>query len=177
MPAPRQRLLSVNSVGHWKPVIFIASRISAAVPRGQAWVPCGSMTTDGYPRQSPHIFPLHDDKHHATTLRRMRRNFFSFRMNGKIKPILDEWKWWSQTGSNRRPHACKARALPAELWPRCPNAFLQRSGADRVVGLGRLELPTSRLSSARSNQLSYKPEKLTHPPEGHKTTPMNGPAL
>ncbi len=26
--------------------------------------------------------------------------------------------WWSQTGSNRRPHACKARALPTELWPR-----------------------------------------------------------
>src|SRR5215831_10917017 len=28
----------------------------------------------------------------------------------------------------------------------------------RLVGLGRFELPTSRLSSARSNQLSYKPE-------------------
>lgn len=27
----------------------------------------------------------------------------------------------------------------------------------KMVGLGRLELPTSRLSSARSNQLSYKP--------------------
>jgi hypothetical protein len=27
----------------------------------------------------------------------------------------------------------------------------------KVVGLGRFELPTSRLSSARSNQLSYKP--------------------
>jgi hypothetical protein len=26
-------------------------------------------------------------------------------------------RWWSQTGSNRRPHACKARALPTELWP------------------------------------------------------------
>jgi hypothetical protein len=26
-----------------------------------------------------------------------------------------------------------------------------------MVGLGRFELPTSRLSSARSNQLSYKP--------------------
>ena len=25
--------------------------------------------------------------------------------------------WWSQTGSNRRPHACKACALPTELWP------------------------------------------------------------
>ena len=26
-------------------------------------------------------------------------------------------KWWSQAGSNRRPPACKAGALPAELWP------------------------------------------------------------
>jgi hypothetical protein len=63
--------------------------------------------------------------------------------------------WWSQTGSNRRPHACKARALPTELWPR----FKTRGQAKgrSVVGLGGLEPPTSRLSSARSNQLSYKP--------------------
>jgi hypothetical protein len=27
-------------------------------------------------------------------------------------------QWWSQTGSNRRPQACKASALPTELWPR-----------------------------------------------------------
>ena len=26
-------------------------------------------------------------------------------------------RWWSQSGSNRRPPACKAGALPAELWP------------------------------------------------------------
>jgi hypothetical protein len=32
-----------------------------------------------------------------------------------------------------------------------------------MVGLGRVELPTSRLSSARSNQLSYKPNKLPLP--------------
>jgi hypothetical protein len=57
-------------------------------------------------------------------------------------------RWWSQTGSNRRPHACKARALPTELWPRHHRD---------MVGLGGLEPPTSRLSSARSNQLSYKP--------------------
>ena len=31
-----------------------------------------------------------------------------------------------------------------------------------LVGLGRLELPTSRLSSARSNQLSYKPKNYPH---------------
>lgn len=28
--------------------------------------------------------------------------------------------WWSQSGSNRRPPACKAGALPAELWPHAP---------------------------------------------------------
>ncbi len=32
---------------------------------------------------------------------------------------------------------------------------------EELVGLGRFELPTSRLSSARSNQLSYKPNACT----------------
>ena len=34
--------------------------------------------------------------------------------------VIQRWqpkKWWSQAGSNRRPPACKAGALPAELWP------------------------------------------------------------
>src|SRR3954447_11909512 len=35
---------------------------------------------------------------------------------GRDHPRLNTM-WWSQTGSNRRPHACKARALPTELWP------------------------------------------------------------
>ena len=35
-----------------------------------------------------------------------------------------------------------------------------------VVGLGRLELPTSRLSSARSNQLSYKPDEASSAAKG-----------
>src|SRR5262252_2729526 len=85
----------------------------------------------------------------------MRSVFFRGRVTG---PIGDQTIWWSQTGSNRRPHACKARALPAELWPRNQKTNAHRSM--KVVGLGRLELPTSRLSSARSNQLSYKPLTL-----------------
>src|SRR3954466_11986577 len=44
--------------------------------------------------------------------------------------------------------------------------------ARRLVGLGRLELPTSRLSSARSNQLSYKP--LTR---GTRSARTRAPAL
>ena len=59
--------------------------------------------------------------------------------------------WWSQTGSNRRPPACKAGALPAELWP-------QNFRPPKMVGPGRLELPTSRLSGVRSNHLSYAPK-------------------
>ena len=59
--------------------------------------------------------------------------------------------WWSQTGSNRRPPACKAGALPAELWPHCD------LGRARVVGLGGLEPPASPLSGVRSDQLSYRP--------------------
>jgi hypothetical protein len=64
--------------------------------------------------------------------------------------LFSEERWWSRTGSNRRHPACKAGALPAELRPLIP--FVEE-----MVGLGGLEPPTSRLSSARSNQLSYKP--------------------
>ena len=116
--------------------------------------------------------------------------------------------WWSQTGSNRRPHACKARALPTELWPqsqaygpslrpcREPQApartsvlsaarrtraggrsalrTLARSGHQPrdvttiVVGLGRLERPTSPLSGVRSNHLSYRPGRPQ--PQGGRST-------
>lgn len=55
-------------------------------------------------------------------------------------------RWWRRTGSNRRPDACKATALPAELRPLI------------MVGLGRLERPTSPLSGVRSNHLSYRPQ-------------------
>ena len=69
------------------------------------------------------------------------------------RPAIRE-EWWSQTGSNRRPHACKARALPTELWPQDGDA------REKMVGPERFELSTSRLSSARSNQLSYGPMPL-----------------
>ena len=72
--------------------------------------------------------------------------------------------WWSQTESNRRHPACKAGALPTELWPLFfkRSGLARRAGRDpkfrrRVVGLGRLELPTLRLSGVRSNHLSYRP--------------------
>ena len=59
------------------------------------------------------------------------------------KPALD---WWSWTGSNRRPPACKAGALPTELQPR-----------QTLVGLDGFEPSTPALSRRCSNQLSYRP--------------------
>src|SRR6202048_5029863 len=109
----------------------------------------------------PHAHPVRD-----TTCEVMFRGRLFGAPYQEVASIFNSI-WWSQTGSNRRPHACKARALPAELWPRTRRRMLYAgyerrisSGETRsikVVGLGRLELPTSRLSSARSNQLSYKP--------------------
>ena len=57
---------------------------------------------------------------------------------------VDWSSWWRRTGSNRRPIACKATALPTELRPQTS-----------MVGQGGLEPPTPRLSSVCSNQLSY----------------------
>lgn len=71
-------------------------------------------------------------------------------------------EWWSQTESNRRHPACKAGALPTELWPHFQE-LARRAVSDRhtpirgLVGPGRLELPTLRLSGVRSNHLSYGP--------------------
>src|SRR6185312_4056967 len=75
--------------------------------------------------------------------------------------------WWSQSGSNRRPPACKAGALPAELWPRFSEESAQgcavligssrRDPREVMVGLGGLEPPASPLSGVRSNHLSYRP--------------------
>ena len=56
--------------------------------------------------------------------------------------------WWRMTGSNRRPPACKAGALPAELIPR------------GLVGLVGFEPTTPALSRRCSNRLSYRPKHL-----------------
>ena len=76
--------------------------------------------------------------------------------------------WWSQTESNRRHPACKAGALPTELWPLSGSntgelSTIVVAGPAGLVGPGRLELPTSRLSGVRSNHLSYGPR--WHTPE------------
>jgi hypothetical protein len=59
---------------------------------------------------------------------------------------------------NPRPLGYEPNELPDCSTPRHPN-----SSKPIMVGLGRFELPTSRLSGVRSNQLSYRPVPLSRP--------------
>ena len=87
--------------------------------------------------------------------------FFPLRHHEPVSTTLVRG-WWRRSGSNRRPPACKAGALPAELRPRPihgtnvsrRNPEVPGAGS-RMVGQGGFEPPTPRLSSVCSNQLSY----------------------
>jgi hypothetical protein len=70
--------------------------------------------------------------------------------------------WWSGPGLNRQPPACKADALPIELPPPIPlhSELDSPQTPIKVVGPGRVELPTLPLSGARSSQLSYGPSRF-----------------
>jgi hypothetical protein len=72
---------------------------------------------------------------------------------------IGNFKWWRRADSNRRLPACKAGALPLSYVPghtdppgRAHRASLANRSASVVVGIGRLELPTSPLSGARSDR-------------------------
>ena len=97
---------------------------------------------------------LHDVRKHARAVGEDDRRETGFYADAEQEfHLAANRTWWSQTGSNRRPPACKAGALPTELWPRAGRPPRRRN----LVGPGRVELPTSRLSGVRSNHLSYGP--------------------
>ena len=80
------------------------------------------------------------------------------RITNHPHPQPYQGEWWSQTESNRRHPACKAGALPTELWPHLDGPGSGSPHPHRVmVGPNRFELLTPRLSSVCSNQLSYGP--------------------
>ena len=64
--------------------------------------------------------------------------------------IMDRATPHARNGHLSPPHDVQTTRPAAR--PRTPRA------SERLVGLGRLERPTSRLSGVRSNQLSYRPK-------------------
>ena len=82
------------------------------------------------------ILPLHDVRYHASHMKpRGLPGGCERRSCGRAENPA----WWSQTGSNRRPPACKAGALPTELWP--------LRGAVSISQLSTIALDAARVMS------------------------------
>lgn len=65
--------------------------------------------------QSDYIFSSLFHTEHARP--KVSQTWFFLLMTGTLFLLNTKTRWWSWTGSNRRPPACKAGALPAELQP------------------------------------------------------------
>src|SRR5262245_60716889 len=113
--------------------------------------------------------PLHDVRQPASRDRRPTRH-----KNRCMDEYQDATIAWRSTAAHELGGARRDRTDDLLL---AKQALSQLSygpvedALEKVVGLGRLELPTSRLSSARSNQLSYKPPnpETKKRPHGCKT--------
>src|SRR5437016_6835196 len=74
--------------------------------------------------------------------------------------------WLRGRDLNPRPLGYEPNELPDCSTPRQSHYHETRESErqirDSLVGLGRVELPTSRLSGVRSNQLSYRPLGLLY---------------
>ncbi len=67
--------------------------------------------------RNPNMVPLHDVKHPRTRPWSSPERGGGVSTRSSLRRSRRGCSWWSRTGSNRRPHACKARALPTELRP------------------------------------------------------------
>ena len=73
------------------------------------------------------------------------------------KHALSQLSYGPEETGSRQAQPARSAARPNGLMARQPGGRTPAPEANQMVGLGGLEPPTSRLSSARSNQLSYKP--------------------
>jgi hypothetical protein len=70
--------------------------------------------------------------------------FLSWMLSSIPRPTVGQTrKWWSWTGSNRRPEACKATALPTELQPQSVNGQVSVSRS-ALIGI-----PSKRIGNQR----------------------------
>jgi hypothetical protein len=102
-----------------------SDRTTLVHPFGAAHRRCSPMPSDDADRRPafrayPFFTMSRQPLHEAAEAVSLRRWTFS-----RAHPF-GEQVWWSQTGSNRRPPACKAGALPTELWPRIDLAATSR---------------------------------------------------
>jgi hypothetical protein len=99
------------------------------------------------------MFPLHDDRQHAS---RAHARTCVFGLPKDLDEPQSAPPAIRPSGGARRDRTDDLMLAKHALSQLSYGPEKEGSHA-KMVGLGRLELPTSRLSSARSNQLSYKP--------------------
>jgi hypothetical protein len=97
--------------------LFACQAYPARTAAGRRWFA-------GLGARSPNMLPLYDFKHPRShpkgkTANLMTRSTAMTRSCATDTGYFNttQGKWWSLSGSNRRPEACKATALPAELRP------------------------------------------------------------
>ena len=76
-------------------------------------------TTDYYPKCAFHLSVNNTLKENFTSSRLLKNENYTYRNSASLNldKCSEQKFWWRMTGSNRRPPACKAGALPAELIP------------------------------------------------------------
>ena len=93
---------------------------------------------------------------HSNQLNYRSAILFCKTLHSKISQSRKACKiWWVMTGSNRRPSACKADALPAELIT-LGVFFEKKYNFKRMADRTGLEPATSGVTGRHSNQLNYR---------------------
>ncbi len=90
-------------------------REDAAILIGQIKKPkftCRTVSPQGMGQTSSKASLYNVERSGGLPSRANRPNFALLR-----RRMCSQWNWWSRSGSNRRPEACKATALPTELRP------------------------------------------------------------
>jgi hypothetical protein len=111
------------------------------------------------PRQLAERSPLHDVRQPAP--RRSRIGAAQDQIHGRVRKAVMGCRGPPALGGarrNRTDDLLLAKQALSQLSYGPERQLAAKRRLVRMVGLGRFELPTSRLSSARSNQLSYKPK-------------------
>ena len=87
-----------------------------------------------------------DFKNPFTMSKRAARDPASPRLRAanRFSSSLGYRRWWSLSGSNRRPDACKATALPAELKPQSSREDRRRGLAAALHVMSRTSCPAAR---------------------------------
>jgi hypothetical protein len=155
------------TVDRWMKALVTHMSVGA---RRRSW-PSRTFTVRNHCAVRSERSPLHDVRQHAPCGRLMekhkRKREFVFLRTSNLRV-----RRRSPTGGARRDRTddlLLAKQALSQLSYGPSPAKPETSATAAMVGLGRFELPTSRLSSARSNQLSYRPnsyqsEALDAPP-------------